>query len=116
MLSYRGFATIAYIFCRSKMGNVADRKYLFRERTVRAILKEWREIRGQDWMSVRFITKKYDLPYFNTLSFLKRLAKDHIITWRRVPYRVKPPLDFKLTPDGVRKLKEELFYASPVEL
>jgi len=96
------------------MSNLPLKKYLYRERLVRVILKEWREIKGQDWISVRSISKKYDLPYFNALNFLKRLAVDNIISWRPVPYREKPPLDFKLTPDGERKFKEELFYASSV--
>jgi len=88
------------------------KKYLFRERLIRAILKEW-SIKKEN-ISLRSIYYKYNLPYFKSRNFLIRLAKDGIITWRKDPYRKKNPSEFSLTPNSKKKLQEELLYASSV--
>jgi RIO-like serine/threonine protein kinase len=97
-----------------EMATLTLKKYLFRERVVRVILEEWRK--SKEWISLMSISRKYNLPYFNTRNFLVRLAKDNVITWYKDPYRIKTPSGFKLTPDGEKKLRIELLYASAVQL
>jgi len=96
------------------MATLTIKKYLFRERAVRAIIEEWRKSKGL--ISLISISRIYDLPYSRTLNFLKRLDRDRVIKWRKVPGAIKSPSDFELTPEGERILKGELLYASSITL
>lgn len=79
---------------------------------MRAILKEWREKR--DWIYLRSICYKYDLPYFKSRNFLSRLARDNIVIVKKPEVMIKPQIIFQLTSDGLVKLKQELLYASTI--
>jgi hypothetical protein len=97
------------------MDTLPLRKYLFRERVVRVILKEWKLRRDkQFWLSLNSLSKGYNLPYFRVRNFLIRLAKDGIITWRHERDSRRTPSDFRLTGDSEKKLQAELLYASSV--
>jgi len=97
------------------MDTLPLKKYLYRERVVRVVLSEWKQLREREfWLSTASIAKKYDLPFFKTFNFLKRLATDHVITWRRIDGLKRTPSDFRLTPDGEKKLQDELSYASSI--
>jgi len=86
------------------------KKYLFRERLIRAILKEWKVKKN---LSLPAICNQHDIPYFKSRTFLTRLAKDGIITWRKGERGLKKtPSDFWLNPNAEKRLQEELLYAS----
>jgi hypothetical protein len=103
------------MFVWTKMGTLPPKKYLYRERVVRVTLAEWKQIGEKEfWISAAAITKKYELPYFRTLNFLKRLATDGVITWRQVRPLRRTQSDFRLTPDGEKILRSELDYASSI--
>ena len=91
------------------------KRYLFRERLVRAILKEWRE--KKDKIYLRSIYYKYDLPYFKCRDFLSKLARDNVVVIvKEDKDRIirKPHIAFSLPPEGVERLNNELLYASTI--
>jgi hypothetical protein len=92
------------------------RKYLFRERLIRVILKEWREKKDPfSQLHLRSICYKYDLSYDKSRNFLSRLKRDNVVVMvKPVPanHVIKAPIVFLLAPGGVEKLEKELKYAS----
>jgi len=85
------------------------KKYLFRERMIKAILNETET--KKDWISLRSICYKYDLPYFRARNFLLRMVRNGFFILYHDPFAVKHEILFLFVEEGRNRLKEELKYA-----